>query len=89
MKLRKLLDQGQAKSRALVASTRGISLLSMPTPVSLTSSVREPDLPRAVRTVIVPPDGVNLIAFDRRLRTICLIARGSPSSAGSFSPFSM
>jgi hypothetical protein len=52
---------------------------AMPTPVSLTDTSTAPSFGTAA-TSIRPPSGVNLIAFDNRLRTTCRIFRSSALS---------
>ena len=59
------------------ASTIGISSSGMPGPVSLTLMYWPPDAVQPTLSQISPPCGVNLIAFDRRLRQIWRTARSS------------
>src|SRR5215831_604188 len=54
----------------------------MPIPVSATLSDRAPSASTVAASVIMPPDGVNLIEFDRRLSRTCLIRRLSARSPG-------
>src|SRR5262245_12404941 len=68
------------RSLAELFSTRGISFSGMPGPVSLTLKNCPPDSVAPMASVIVPPDGVNLIAFDSRLRQIWRMARSSAQS---------
>src|SRR4029079_708189 len=56
----------------------------MPTPVSVTRSIRR-DASTAAETVTLPPRSVNLMALATRLSAICLNARGSPVMTGTFS----
>ena len=44
---------------------------AMPTPVSLTESTMKSRASRSTETVILPPSGVNLIAFESKLLRIC------------------
>jgi len=64
------------------ASTIGISSSAMPEPVSLTLRYCPPDAVQPAFSQISPPCGVNLIEFDRRLRTIWRMARSSPQIRG-------
>src|SRR5262249_4436985 len=54
----------------------------IPIPVSLTEISTEPSACLAL-IPIRPPSGVNLTAFDSKLRRICLILRSSPTNSPS------
>src|SRR5882757_54263 len=64
------------------ASTIGISSSAMPEPVSLTLRYWPPEAVHPTFSQISPPCGVNLIEFDKRLSTICRVARSSPQIRG-------
>jgi hypothetical protein len=98
VQLDELAREGQAEPGALVLPRLVAADLAelfedpswssgaMPMPVSLTAIVTAPSV-RVAWTRTAPPAGVNLIAFERRLRRICLTLRssatGSPSRASS------
>ena len=63
-------------------STIGISSSGMPGPVSLTLRYCPPEEVQPTLTPISPPCGVNLIALESRLSTICRSARSSAQSRG-------
>ena len=73
-RVRALAERGQ--------STIGISSSGMPGPVSLTLMYWPPDAVQPTFSQISPPCGVNLMAFDSRLRQICRTARSSAHSRG-------
>src|SRR3984893_7594567 len=66
--------------RSNFSYTRARSACGMPAPVSATVS-NSASFWRTASTVIAPPGGVNLIEFEIRLKSACLIRRSSPSIA--------
>src|SRR5258705_9690148 len=58
------------------SNTVSWSSAAIPTPVSVTETSTSPS-PRATRTSILPPSGVNLMAFERRFNSTCLTFRSS------------
>src|SRR6202163_2057882 len=64
------------------ASTIGISSSGIPGPVSLTLRYWPPEAVQPTLSQISPPGGVNLMAFDKRLRQIWRTARSSAQSRG-------
>src|SRR5207244_5978115 len=63
----------------------GVQTCALPIsgPVSLTLMYWPPEAVQPTLSQTSPPDGVNLIAFDRKFRQTCRSARSSAQSRGS------